>query len=322
MNLVTQIRRTHLLRWTDLCGVGLEIGPYDQPTVFKNEADVRYLDWKTREQLVAECDHPDLIDQIPPIDYVVSSNDYARYVDATFDYIIANHVLEHAPNLIRWLQDVGSMMKEDGILFLALPDKKFSFDRFRPDTALSHFLAEYVSAVEEIPVEHLIEVETYYDMGFIGQPMEVDQRLDWARIQRAIEAGTHVGIHNHVFRSATILDRVLKPLQIMQLIPFRIEEFIPARAETGGEMIIVLRKGVQSAQLNAEDFYVEDCGAPSDEPLAVQESSMVDDEQRLLVENSNLAQRVSELQEQLAAIRSSRSWRATAPLRNLARFLR
>jgi SAM-dependent methyltransferase len=321
MNLVTQIRRGHLLRWTDLGGVGLEIGPYDQPTVFKSEADVRYLDWKTRDQLVAECAHPDLVDQIPPIDYVVASNDYARYVDNIFDYVVANHVLEHAPNLIRWLQDVGSMMKDGGILFLALPDKRFSFDRFRPDTALSHFLAEYVSEVEAIPIEHLIEVEIYYDMGFIGQPMLVNERLDWARIQRAVAAGTHVGIHSHVFRSSTILDKVLRPLQYMRLIPFRIEEFIPARAETGGEMIIVLRKAVAEVDMRNDNFYCADPELP-DETSALVQATPVNRNDGLITENALLAQRVAELQQQLSIVHTSHSWRLTAPLRNLLWWLR
>jgi hypothetical protein len=319
MNLVTQIRRSHLLRWTDLRGVGLEIGPYDQPTVFKSEADVRYLDWKTREQLVAECSHPELVDQIPATDYVVSSNDYAQYVDASFDYVVANHVLEHAPNFIHWLQQVGSMMNQGGILFLALPDKRFSFDRFRPDTALSHFLAEHVSMVEAIPVEHLIEVEIYYDMGFIGQPMQTRERLDWSRIQRAVERGTHVGIHSHVFRSSTVIDKVLRPLQQMRLIPFRTEEFIPARAETGGEMIIVLRKAAPEAEeVPAEAFYVQD-HEPSDGATI---PGRAEEEARLRFENEKLTLHVTDLQCRIAAMQASRSWRFTAALRGMASWLR
>ena len=114
MNLVTQLRRGHLLKHTDLSGLGLELGPYDQPTVFKSEAQVRYLDWKNREQLVRECTHPDLIEQIPEIDYVVESNRYGDYISDKFDYIIANHVMEHAPNMIQWLADLGAMMN-DGV---------------------------------------------------------------------------------------------------------------------------------------------------------------------------------------------------------------
>lgn len=305
MNLVTQIRRALLLRWIDLRGTGLEIGPYDQPTVCKTEADIRYLDWQTREQLVAQCAHPELAGQIPETDYLVESDDYGRYVDRTFDYVIANHVLEHAPNLIRWLQTVGSLIVDGGLLFLALPDKRFTFDRFRPDTALSHFLAEYFADIRAIPVEHHIEVELYYDMGFVGRPMEVAERLDWARIQRAIAAGPHVGIHNHVFRSATVLDKVLRPLQYMGLIPFTLEEFVPARAETGGEMILVLRKAALGAPACPSDFFKDESAH----------------EEHLLADNAQLVEQVQELRRQLAALQASKSWRITAPLRRLRQAL-
>lgn len=258
MTLVTEIRRGHLLKYIDLSGVGLEIGPYDQPTILKSEADVRYLDWKNREQLVSECSHSELIPEIPEIDYVVASNNYRDYVEDQFDFIIANHVMEHAPNMIQWLSDISEMMKENAVLFLALPDKEFSFDRYRPDTALSHLVAEFFSGVKEIPVEHHIEVEMYYDLGFINEEMNIVDRLDWSRIQAAISKGPHIGIHSHVFRSSTILSKILKPLLMMGFLPLNVVDFIPARGETGGEMLIVLRKGARDAGVTTQEFYTED----------------------------------------------------------------
>ncbi|HEX8827293.1 MAG TPA: methyltransferase domain-containing protein [Xanthobacteraceae bacterium] len=351
MNLVTQLRRGHLFKHTDLSGLGLELGPYDQPTVFKSEARVRYLDWKNREQLVRECSHPDLIEQIPEIDYVVRSNRYGDYISDTFDYVIANHVMEHAPNMIQWLADLCAMMNQGGILFLALPDKKFSFDKYRQDTALSHFVAEYLAGVEEIPREHQLECEIYYDEAFVGRPMDVADKLNLDRIRNKLMAPPHVGIHSHVFDSDTIVSKVLKPMLMMGFVEFNLVDFVAARGETGGEMIIVLRKEPPDVELTTEEFYtapasIEKRLIEADNRLAQATSSLADTrrslsdvESRLADAQSQLALADSKLSETMDRLRvcqtevqtrnaliaefeSSTSWRITAPLRRIVTALR
>jgi hypothetical protein len=41
-------------------------------------------------------------------------------------------VLEHITDLIGFLNDCDSLLKKDGVLSLAVPDKRYCFDRFRP----------------------------------------------------------------------------------------------------------------------------------------------------------------------------------------------
>ncbi|MFM0292782.1 MULTISPECIES: class I SAM-dependent methyltransferase [Paraburkholderia] len=334
MNLVTTLRRGHLLKHIDLSGVGLEIGPYDQPTVFKSEADVRYLDWKDKEQLVQECTHPDMIVDIPDIDYVVHSNRYCDYIADKFDYIIANHVMEHAPNMIQWLSDLCDMMQPGGVLFLALPDKKFSFDKYRQDTALSHFVAEYLAGVEDIPREHQIECEIYYDEAFVNKPMHVADKLDMNRIMEKLKAPPHVGIHSHVFESGTIVSKVLKPILMMGFVEFNLVDFVPARGETGGEMIIVLRKEPPRVELATEEFYsaavetthTSNTADTADTVDAVATAQRLADAEKAVAE---LRARLAVMQEEIAsrtstisALESSTSWRITAPLRAAVTKLR
>ncbi|TDY25743.1 methyltransferase family protein [Paraburkholderia sp. BL6665CI2N2] len=346
MNLVTTLRRGHLLKHTDLSGVGLEIGPYDQPTVFKSEADVRYLDWKDREQLVRECTHPDMIADIPEIDYVVHSNRYGEYISDKFDYVIANHVMEHAPNMIQWLSDLCDMMRPGAVLFLALPDKKFSFDKYRQDTALSHFVAEYVASVEDIPREHQIECEIYYDEAFVNKPMHVADKLDMNRIRHKLQAPPHVGIHSHVFESSTIVSKVLKPILMMGFFEFNLIDFVPARGETGGEMIIVLRKEPPRVELTTAEFYSAPVDAETAERLAEAETALAETRQKFVATQEQVATmqetaavmqekvvamqgEIVAMQEQIAskdstirALESSTSWRITAPLRAAVTRLR
>jgi SAM-dependent methyltransferase len=241
----TQLRRTQLLKHIDLSGKGLEIGPYGYPTVYKSEADISYLDWKTRDQLVAECSSPDEIDSIPETDYLVSSNDYRQYVPNTFDYIIANHVLEHVPDLIHWLSNITAMLNPNGVLFLALPDKKFTFDKYRQNTTLSHILNDFYEEVQTISQEHLLEQVIYYDLTVVGQPMVVTERLNRARIEAVLAEGFQpwmIGYHCHIFQSETVLDRLFKPLILMGYVDLDIIDFVPPKGIHYGEMMLIFKK--------------------------------------------------------------------------------
>lgn len=50
------------------------------------------------------------------------------------DLIIASHVLEHLPDLLGFFQSASQLVKADGSLSIALPDRRYCFDCFRPAT--------------------------------------------------------------------------------------------------------------------------------------------------------------------------------------------
>lgn len=50
------------------------------------------------------------------------------------DTIIASHVLEHIPDLVGFLDSASRLVSRDGLLSLALPDRRYCFDCFKPWT--------------------------------------------------------------------------------------------------------------------------------------------------------------------------------------------
>ncbi len=307
--LITQIRRESLLKHIDLSRRGLELGPNGRPTLFKAETDIYYLDWKNRQQLVAECAYPDQVDSIPEIDYVVSSNNYQEVVRGTFNHVIANHVLEHVPNLIQWLINIAALLDPGGILFLALPDKKFTFDKFRPNTRLSHILAEFYDGTSVITNDHFLEAEIFYDLGFLGQPMVVSERLNRARLEAMLARGPHIGYHCHIFDSETVLDTIFKPIFWMGYVDFDIVDFVPAKLERGAEMLIVCRKTAPrqpDATLDLPTFYRTDFEPPS---------SSAGEDHPPSEDIEGLRQRVALLEYEKRALLASHSWRITRPFR-------
>jgi 2-polyprenyl-3-methyl-5-hydroxy-6-metoxy-1,4-benzoquinol methylase len=133
---------------------GLEIGPLDTPTVSKAEGNVKYLDYMTKEQLVARHGVARDAAKIITPDYVVRSAGISGQVHELFDYIVACHVIEHVPNMVNWLEELHGILKEGGHLLLAIPDKRYTFDILRTETTLAHILRDYVRGDERADFDH------------------------------------------------------------------------------------------------------------------------------------------------------------------------
>jgi len=116
--------------------VGLEIGPCHRPITPKKEGwNVLTLDHLDREGLIKKykghegvdiqnIEDVDIIWHGEPLDKLIANN--------YFDFIIASHVIEHTPNLVSFINECGKLLKDDGILSLIIPDKRFCFDMLRP----------------------------------------------------------------------------------------------------------------------------------------------------------------------------------------------
>jgi hypothetical protein len=59
------------------------------------------------------------------------------------DRVVASHVIEHVPNLIAWLGEIQSILKEGGTLALAIPDQRFTFDYLRRPSQVADLLDSY-----------------------------------------------------------------------------------------------------------------------------------------------------------------------------------
>jgi SAM-dependent methyltransferase len=143
-------RRDKLLARIDVAAqTGLEIGPLFSPLVTKKESNgnVRYVDQSTAEQLRAhyrDDPHARLDDIVEP-DFIWGDQTLPDLVGGLqFDYVLASHVIEHVPNPIGWLREIGSVLRDGGILSLAIPDKRYTFDFNRELTSLGALVESYL----------------------------------------------------------------------------------------------------------------------------------------------------------------------------------
>ena len=143
-------RKKRVLATIDREGLGVEIGASHDPIAPKREGyKVHVIDHASREELLAKySSHAGLaLDKVEEVDFVWRGQSYVELTGNPkhYDWIIASHVIEHTPDLIAFLADCDSILKDGGVLSLVIPDKRYCFDRFRPVTALSRVIDSHVS---------------------------------------------------------------------------------------------------------------------------------------------------------------------------------
>ncbi|MDE7323303.1 MAG: methyltransferase domain-containing protein [Lachnospiraceae bacterium] len=127
---------------------GLEIGPSLRPCAPKSKGyNVEIVDWVGRQELVGRYAAMGLdTSKIEEVDYIWDGRPYSEVTGRTdsYDYIIASHVIEHVPDFIGFLRDCSKMLKMNGILSLAVPDKRYTLDHFRMVTTTGKVINDFL----------------------------------------------------------------------------------------------------------------------------------------------------------------------------------
>jgi SAM-dependent methyltransferase len=207
-------------------GNGLEIGAAYEPLAVPPEASVTYVDRLSLEDL---RDHYQWLAELnfAPVDVVDDGERLTTVPAESQDFIIANHFLEHCEDPIGTISSHLSKLKPGGVLFYAVPDKRYTFDFRRPNTPLEHMISDHEQGPERSRSEHYDEW-----VRLVGQDTgpEAEDRA------RELEAASY-SIHMHVWTQAEFLEFLLH-CQRRFANAFEIEAF----ARRSIEVVVVLRK--------------------------------------------------------------------------------
>lgn len=215
-----------VLAETFLAGEGIEIGALNLPLRVPRAAQVRYVD---RMPVAALRQHyPELANEsLVPVDIIDDGEKLATFDEASQDFIIANHFLEHTQDPIGTIGRLLQVLRNQGILYLAVPDKRFSFDVQRPLTTLDHLIRDHTEGPEWSRESHFREwVEIVCQIQGDAQDASVRELMEKT-----------YSIHFHVWTAATLLE-FLVALPDHVGVPFAIE----AAVRNGAETICVLRR--------------------------------------------------------------------------------
>lgn len=283
---------------------GLEIGPAMHPTLDKNEFHISFLDYVSREAQREYCATDDDFQRVPETDIFVTSDRYTEFVLERYDYIIANHVIEHVSDVIGWLRELEEMLVDGGILFLTIPDKNFSFDRYRQNITFHHLVSDYFHGSGNSDKEHMLDVYINYDSSYVGKQFNPVEKIDMQCLYNCFTKEPFIGLHRHVFTGATFMQKILKPILVSGFCKLSVEKYYPV--ENFGEFYVILRKDSTKTFLQNEEFI----------------ENQADNQRKPFEDKTTEPQKHTMLRVELNAVYNSKSWKLTAPLRRLAALFR
>ncbi len=127
----------------------------------------------------------------------------------SLDYVAASHVLEHVANPVKALWECARVLRHDGIAYLVVPDRRFTFDHTRPLTPAEHMLSDFDRGVTDCDGTHLSDYLDGLDWARWNPNATVAENVETKQKLRAIykadlAAGREINIHFHTFESANV----------------------------------------------------------------------------------------------------------------------
>jgi len=213
-------------------GLGLEIGPSHSPLAPKRAGfNVHVLDHASAEILREKyAGHNVDVANIEDVDFIWNGEPLPDLIGrrACYDWIIASHVIEHTPDFVGFLIQCEQLLAGDGVLALAIPDKRYCFDTFQVPTSTGDVLdAYYQRRTRATPgklFDHVANAAWLSPGGAIAwDPSNTsdvallhtfdDARSAWSRAQTST---AYVDVHNWRFTPSRFL-LILQDLRALGL---------------------------------------------------------------------------------------------------------
>lgn len=189
-------------------GPKLELGPLDRPRL--SGPDVEYFDILDTESLKRYAvEHGRDPNCVPNIHHVSPTGDL-RIVKGSYAAIFSSHMAEHHPDLIEHFRIVFDLLEPGGAYFLILPDRRVSFDYFRPESTPMQARARKgaknasAQAISDLNMIQAHNSQLRHWFGLHGKPITLPEEA--SRQLSRLAAGDYVDTHNWVFTPASFLE--------------------------------------------------------------------------------------------------------------------
>lgn len=227
----------------------LEIGPFARPAL--SGPRVRYADVMGAQGLRARAEEigRDPVG-VPMIDYVTPNGDLSE-ISERFDVVFSAHCLEHQPDLIHHLRQVAALLRPGGTYRLILPDKRYCFDHFLPESLTSDVLQAHHERRRVHTLKSVIDHCSFtahrsslaHWLGWHGPRVRPDRaRRIRHGIRRFRQAdGAYLDVHAWQFTPWSFL-RLIEDLAALEVIPLHLHAVWHTRFGRF-EFMAVLKKG-------------------------------------------------------------------------------
>lgn len=95
--------------------------------------------------------------------YVTDATNLFFAADETLDFVCSSHLLEHLANPLKAIVEWKRAIKEGGIIYVGVPDKRYTFDHKRDRTPLSHLIDDFEKDVAQTDTTHIAEFIEKFD---------------------------------------------------------------------------------------------------------------------------------------------------------------
>lgn len=171
-----------------------------------------------------------------------------------YDFLIASHVIEHIPDLIKFFAEIDRMLKPNGIISLAVPDMRKCFDVFKSASNTSDVLEAHREKRTKHSPKTLFEALAYaaWVNGHAAwtdsdrTPPKLVNPLAGAMTAyedyaAGLERGDQAYVDAHAWRfTPASFDMTMLELNALGLIPFVIKTLDPT---PGAEFIVRMERG-------------------------------------------------------------------------------
>ncbi|WP_347156795.1 class I SAM-dependent methyltransferase [Pontibacter chitinilyticus] len=134
--------------------------------------------------------------------YISEATNLQMTANETYDFLLSSNCLEHIANPLQAVEEWSRVVRKNGLLLLALPNKAFNFDHNRPITTFEHLLDDYNNKVGEDDLTHFDEIMRLHDLSLdpaAGTPEQFRQR--------SLKNLQNRALHHHVF-SISLLQKI------------------------------------------------------------------------------------------------------------------
>ena len=219
-----QVRRDIAFQY--LKGEGIEVGALHAPLQVPDSVKVHYVDRMSVSDLRKQ--YPELgAVGLVEADIVDNGETLSSIADNSWDFVIANHMIEHCQNPIGALENFLRVIKPGGLIYMGVPDKRYTFDIGRPLTTLDHLIQDYKEGTEWSKLGHYEEYVRLVD--------KFPEEQVAGRMQHLLDID--YSIHFHVW-TADSFPELLAYCQENLSYRFEVEHL----HENFGELIVILRK--------------------------------------------------------------------------------
>jgi predicted SAM-dependent methyltransferase len=213
-----------------ITGIGIEIGALHNPLpVNTRNAKVQYVDRMGIKKLKEQ--YPELNEQkLVPVDIIANGELLESIDNSTQDFVIANHFIEHCQNPILTIKNMLRVLKKGGIIFLAVPDKRFTFDELRPVTTIKHLLEDFEKGTQFSKENH------FREWSELVYKIQTEEQIN-LMTKKLIEMD--YSIHFHVWEKKDMDEFLVFLIKNME---FGFEVEVSLRVNNSNENIYILRK--------------------------------------------------------------------------------